>query len=205
MHRLFAALLLTIPSFSQSIAFGVKGGVRVTGDVEGSGTSESKRYLAGPAVEVNLPFRLSVEVDALYSRFGLRTSQGGFFGFTDQSQRASSWEFPILGKFRPLRSFFVETGYVPRSLNGATHFDSTTVDFAGNRMRQVSNQTTDYQVSHGLVAGGGVDLPFGHFRVSPEMRYTRWFNRSFDEQGSHGFSLQSPQNRAEILLGIWWK
>ena len=64
-HRL-VFLLLTFPSFSQSIAIGVKGGIRATNDVEGSGTSESKRYLVGPAVEVILPFRIAVEVDALY-------------------------------------------------------------------------------------------------------------------------------------------
>lgn len=105
MHRIILVLFLSLPSFSQSITIGVKGGIRATNDVEGSGTSESKRYLVGPAVEVKLPFRLALEVDALYSRFGLRTSQGGFFGFTDQSQRASSWEFPILAKYRLLGAF----------------------------------------------------------------------------------------------------
>lgn len=90
-------------------------------------------------------------------------------------------------------------------MSGFTHFDSLYLDYLGNRTRQVGDQKTDYQVSHGLIAGGGVDLPIGHFRISPEVRYTRWFNRSFDEYGSHGFSLQSPQNRVEILVGIWWK
>ena len=54
MHRLVFFLLLIIPSFSQSLAIGVKGGIRATNDVEGSGTSESKLYLVGPAVEVKL-------------------------------------------------------------------------------------------------------------------------------------------------------
>ena len=94
---------------------------------------------------------------------------------------------------------------MPRRLSGSTHFDSIFVDFAGNRTRSISDQKTHYQVSHGLIAGGGIDLPFGHVRFSPEVRYTRWLTRSFDEQGSRGFFLQSTQNRAEILVGIWWK
>ena len=205
MHRLVFFLLLIIPSFSQSLAIGVKGGIRATNDVEGSGTSESKLYLVGPAVEVKLPFRIAVEVDVLYSRFGLRATSGGFFGSSVQSQRANSWEFPLLGKFRPVRPIFVEGGYVPRTMSGSTHFDSTNVDYLGNRTRQISQQKTDFQVNHGLMAGGGIDLPLGHLRISPEVRYTRWFNRSFDYEGSHGFSSQSTQNRTEMLVGFWWK
>ncbi len=167
--------------------------------------AESKRYLVSPAVELRLPLRSAVEVDALYSRFGLRSAQDGFFGFTAQSQRANSWEFPILGRFRPIRPIFIEIGYVPRTMTGTTHFDSTIIDVAGDRTRQVSDQKMAYQFTHGLIAGAGVDLPLGHLRFSPDVRYTRWFNRSFDHQGSHGFSLQSPRNRAEILLGIWWR
>ena len=205
LHRLVFFLLLTFPSFSQSIAIGVKGGIRATNDVEGSGTSESKRYLVGPAVEVILPFRIAVEVDALYSRFGLRSGTGGFYGYTIQSQRANSWEFPILGKFRLVRPFFVEAGYVPRTMSGSTHSDSFLIDINGKQPRQTGDRKADYQLTHGLLAGGGVDLPFGRLRLSPEFRYTRWLNRSFDIEGSHGFSLKPAQNRVEILVGIWWK
>lgn len=180
MQRLLFALLLSLPSFGQSVAIGVKGRIRATDDLQGFATSESKRYLVGPAVEV----------DALYSRFGLRTTNGDFLGSAYiQSRRANSWEFPLLGKFRPMRHIFVEAGYVPRTTSGSTHFDSTTVGFAGNRTRQTGQQKTDYLLTHGLIAGGGIDLPFGRLRLSPEVRYTRWLNRSFDIQAAHGFFL----------------
>lgn len=48
----------------QQVAVGVVGGVRTTGDSSGSLTSESKRYIVGPMVEIRLPLRLSFEVDS---------------------------------------------------------------------------------------------------------------------------------------------
>ena len=45
--------LFTCPAFAQQVGFGIKGGVRVTNDIDGSfGTSsESSRYVVGPMVE----------------------------------------------------------------------------------------------------------------------------------------------------------
>jgi hypothetical protein len=206
--RLFiAAILLSVPLFGQGFAAGVKGGVRMTDDLEGDAASESKRYLVGPAVELQLPFRLAVEVDALYSRFGLRSVNGDTFGSVYiRSDRANSWEFPILAKFRPLPLLFVEGGYVPRTMSGRTHSDSSTVvDLAGTRVHQVSTNDTHYGLSHGVLVGGGLELPLGHLRLAPELRYTYWGNRALDLEGSHGYHVLSTQNRADILIGIWWK
>ncbi|MEO8129581.1 MAG: hypothetical protein ABI822_20950 [Bryobacteraceae bacterium] len=197
--------MVCLPCLCQTLSIGAKGGVRASGELEGSGTSESKRYLIGPALEVKLPFRFAVEVDALYSRFGLRSSDAIFGNIFNQSWRADSWEFPVLAKFEPVRPIFFEGGYVPRSLRGSTHFDSILADLSGNRTRQIFDQKTDYDVSHGIVMGGGVDLPLGPLRLSPEVRYTRWLNRAFDNSGSRGFFLQSSQNRVEILVTIWSK
>jgi len=203
--RLGFFLLFLLPCFCQSLSIGVKGGVRATGDFNGSGASESKRYAVGPALEAKLPLRFALEVDVLYSSFGLRSTDGFFGTVFHQSWRANSWEFPIVGKFRPAGPIYVEGGYVPRTLHGSARFDSTTVDFAGNGTRQVIDQKTDYQVSHGVLAGGGIDWPMGRLRLSPEVRYTRWLTDAFDREGSRGFFLRPSQNRAEFLVTMWWK
>ena len=206
MRNLALSLFLTIPLFCQSFAIGVKGGLRVTSDLEGYATSESKRYLVGPAVEVKLPLRLAIEVDALYSRFGLRTANGGFFGSYTQSQRANSWEFPILAKFRPFRPVFVEGGFVPRTMSGgSTHYESISIDFSGNSKRDTGDLKTDYDASRGWIVGGGLELPFRHLRLAPEVRYTRWNDQPVFLYGPHGYFVQSTQNRADIIIGLWWK
>src|ERR1700687_3368158 len=94
------SVLSTFLCFGQSFSVGVKGGIRATDDLSGDATSESKRYVVGPAVEIALPLNLGIEFDALYRRGGYRSSFGNFAGsFTDR-ERANSWEFPILLKYR---------------------------------------------------------------------------------------------------------
>ena len=56
---------------AQQVEVGVEGGIRATDDLSGTISSESKRYIVGPAVDIRLPKRFSVEVDALYQRFGV--------------------------------------------------------------------------------------------------------------------------------------
>lgn len=63
----------------------------------------------------------------------------------------------------------------------------------------------DYGANHGAVAGAGVEFGRGRLHVSPEFRYTRWKNKPVSLYGSRGFSIQSNQNQAEILVGITWR
>lgn len=51
---------------AQLVEVGVEGGIRTTDDLSAGLTSESKRYMVGPTVDIRLPKRFSVEVDALY-------------------------------------------------------------------------------------------------------------------------------------------
>jgi hypothetical protein len=62
----------------------------------GAATSESKRYVVGPEVEVGLPLGLGVEVDALYRREGYSSLFSNFAGSNYSQERANSWEFPML-------------------------------------------------------------------------------------------------------------
>src|SRR5581483_11572834 len=54
-------------------------------------TAESPRYTVGPYVELRLPARMAIEVDALYRSYLFRS--GG------SCASASYWDFPVLRRF----------------------------------------------------------------------------------------------------------
>ena len=202
-----AVLLLAAASVcaAQPVWFGVKGGIRATGDLEGYATSESKRYVAGPTVEVALPRRFFLEFDALYSRFGYRTASSDFFGgFYQTSQRANVWEFPLLLKHR-FGIAFAGLGYAPRVMTGSYHTVGASGVPGGSPVPYASGGATRYDLTHGLVAGGGIELAAGHVRIAPEVRYTRWNQDPVNLYGSHGFFVSGAQNEVKILLGLTWR
>jgi hypothetical protein len=209
------ALLGCTAVFSQSVSLGVKGGARLTGDLLSSGEtiSESKRYTLGPTVEFRLPFRLGLEIDALYKRVGTREFNTDILGDQFRSRdRSNSWEFPILVKYRipgKIARPYVSGGYAIRAISGSGTAEgiccfSASPSAPSTVARTVTTYSTNYDVSHGVVVGGGVELKAGPLRVSPEIRYTRWNNSALSTSGSHGFFAESAQNQAEILLGISW-
>ncbi len=193
------------PVFGQRLALGVKGGVRATNDfLSGSATSESKRYVVGPAVEFLLPHRLGIEVNALYRRFGYRDSGGSFFSSFTERNRGNSWEFPMLLKYRFVGRLYAAGGYAPRTINGSGTAEFVDADFAG--LRLVRTRNTDFDsVSHGAVVGAGIEFGSERLRFSPEFRYTRWKDKAIDIQGSRGFMVQSNQNQIDVLLGVTWR
>lgn len=106
---------------AQRIAVGIEGGFRTTNDVSGSLTSESKRYIAGPTVDVHLPLRLSLEFDALYRRFGFTGYAQSCCARSITRERVNSWEFPMILKYHPparMAQPFVGLGYAPRTIRG---------------------------------------------------------------------------------------
>lgn len=195
------------PGFCQRIAVGVKVGARLSDDIEGDASSESKRYAVGPMIEIGLPLRFAFEFDALYSRFGYRTYTGDILGSSYFNRiRANTWEFPMLVRYRlpfPLVHPFVAAGYAPRRMSGGSvQSNGVSVDFFGNRTPVSGQSATSYEVSHGLVAGGGIELGRSHFRVAPEFRYTHWNNDPVYVYGSHGYFVSAKQNEFQILLGV---
>ena len=192
--------------YGQSLLLGVKGGVRLTDDITGDATSESKRYAVGPMVELQLPFGLGVEFDALYRREGYYSSSDIELP-TYASERANSWEFPMLLKYRlafPLVKPYVVAGYAPRVMSGSINGISETC----NAFTQVCTPSpyhtgADWNATHGLVVGGGVQVGFRSLRLSPEIRFTRWNSGAIGVLQAIGF--QSTQNQLDVLLGIAWK
>jgi len=193
------------PAVAQQIAVGVKGGVRTTDDISGERSalygakSESKRYSVGPMLEVGLPLRLSFEFDALYRRFGFKSLFSGQLAYSTTRERANSWEFPMILKYR-LAAVpghpFVGVGYAPRTVHGTDVSSGSYLSGPSSYTYYVNQQSqTSYSVTHGAVISGGVDLGAGHVRVSPELRYVHW---------SAPFFFNSKQDELFVLLGVSW-
>jgi hypothetical protein len=142
-------------------------------DVVSPFTAEAPRYTIGPYVEVRLPDRMAVEVDALYRSYDFRS---GAFGAS-----ASSWEFPVLVKHRfpvPLVKPFFDAG----------------VSFS--RLSDIKFSSLNHRSNYGVVVGGGVEFNLLLLKVSPEIRYTGWAFRNFDGQ------VQSNRNQLAVLVGF---
>jgi len=206
MDCVFAFAVTACACYGQSVSVGVAGGVRLTDDISGNVPSESKRYVVGPEVELGLPFGLAVEVDALYRREGY-SSFSGFIGDEWERERANSWEFPILLKYKlrfPVVKPFVEAGYAPRVIDGAIDTSFGECHEPGECVSpQQIHSGADWNSTHGVIFGGGVQVAFGRLRISPEVRYTRWSNAVVNSPGNS--PIQSARNQVDAVLGIGWK
>jgi hypothetical protein len=204
--RHFLLLVSVWAAVAQSITIGVTGGGRVTDDMSGEATSESKRYVVGPAFELGLPLGLGVEVDALYRCDGYRSLWGNWAGTSFDRARFNSWEFPMLLTYRvpaPAVKPFAEVGYAPRVGSGTV--DSNLLVLFPTQSYQQVHYSAAWQTSYGLVVGGGVRFGLGRLRLSPQVRYTHWNNAAVSGYYSDGPSYQSTQNQVDVLLGIGWK
>jgi hypothetical protein len=172
LQLLLLTLLVALPGRSELFRVGVKGGVPLTDVVKAAESPASAPdYVVGPVVELRLPFGFGVEGDALYRRV---SGPGG--------DKSSSWEFPILGKYR------MGPGPVQPFLAGGFSFNRSEVLRAIRRGSDVAS---------GWVAGVGLELgaPILHFTA--EGRYTRWYS----DVGSTGAPLDN-RNQFQVLVGI---
>jgi hypothetical protein len=194
---------------AQSLTLGVAGGGRTTGDVVYAAVPESRRYVVGPAVELDLRLGFAVEVDALYHRLGYKVSGGNFAGYLTESGRINSWEFPMLLKYKlhtPLIKPFIEAGVAPRSLSGTLSQTGATTNIQTGQQTPFSRKySTSWDASVGIVAGGGVQFGLGRLRLSPEVRYTHWRGTPIQGAFADGPSYGSSQDQVDVLVGIGWK
>ena len=211
MRWLWALLLLAWSTFSlraQTLAAGVKGGVRLTDDLDTYwATSESKRYAVGPMVTVGFGHGFSVEVDALYRRVGYRTLNSDILGGSTTSRaRGNSWEFPMVLRKRFVGPFYGIAGYAPRMIHGSEHTDVLQVVALDPRL--MTHVEFDFpglwDTTHGIVAGGGMERRIGRLRIAPEVRYVFWNKPAVEEYGSRGFAIVSSQHQVDVMIGILW-
>lgn len=196
---------LQIPALAQKLTLGVIAGTSLTGDVRtgsvsvGGGFSQdgsvtftyspvSRPFIAGPKLELDLPGRLSLEVDALYRPLKERVTQTfdppvvlpngvTISSIGPSTRKLASWEFPVLAKYRFDVSGprpFVEAGPSFRpaaSGSGASHL--------------------------GITVGVGVETRLAKLHVSPMVRYTRWKRRG----GAMGVG-SAITNQVEALVAF---
>ena len=205
--RAVLLLLAGCVSYAQTLVIGAKGGGRVTDDLTESiaSTTESKRYIVGPMIQLGLPLGFGVEIDALYSREGYRYS----WSYSASRERANVWQFPVLLQYKlPLRALkpFIEAGYAARVIHGFDDYYAASYLGGGQFSTYYthSHESTNYGTSQGFVAGAGVGFAVGHLRLSPEFRYTHWNNRPIAVFIPDGPSFTSTQNQIDLLFGIGW-
>lgn len=195
MKIFLVSLFLLTSAFGQSVSVGIRGGVPFTGalsdlttrgvDVISRSFSDSNQYIIGPMVELHLPLGFSIEADGLYRPLNVATESQVAPQTTvfRTSKNVSSWEFPIMAKFRvpvlPLVKPYVGAGPNFR--------------VAGSDLSFVS--------SKGLAVGLGLELKISKLRIAPEVRYTRWGS---DNKATVGtlISIASNTNQGEFLVGI---
>jgi opacity protein-like surface antigen len=178
------------------VSLGVVMGTNVTGDFSATSrtinligetgtslltfvnSSGPRSFIVGPKVELQLPYRLSVEVDALYRPVSSAAEQVDGNGMRRSgAYRYVTWEFPVLAKYKfPIRGLdpFAELGpafRLPQSLTELSLF--------------------------GVTAGAGVEFGLlSRLKIAPTIRYTHW--------SPDGFAVSSGvhRNQCEFLTGF---
>jgi len=196
-----------VSAAAQPVSVGLKVGVPVTDALEtfqgnqSAYVTNTHRYLFGPTVQLNLPFRFSVEVDALYKRLGYEYNQfAGPGSPTTTRTVANSWEFPVLGKYAvfggPLRPF-VDAGANFRHISGVDQVRSA-LGAVNVNVNPVPEFNKDNDI--GFVFGGGVEVKFGVMRITPEFRYTRWGSENFTDPIRA--LLRTNKNQGDFMIGL---
>jgi hypothetical protein len=187
-------LLAASAAYAQHLSVGIDAGVPFTGGLSDFTSpdgayrtfSNSKEYIFGPMVEVRLPLSLAIEVDALYRPINATTdilaAAVRLTGPAETSNNVSTWEFPVLGKYRfafPIVKPFIEAG---------PSFRAT-----GSGLGWFSN--------HGFTMGGGIELKVLRLRIAPAIRYTHWGSDTPPPINA-SFFAPSSQNQGEFLVGL---
>jgi hypothetical protein len=184
MHRLLATIFLSQLAYGQSLSFGVVGGGSVTEDFHNTPQGPSsvlaystpKRYLIGAALELRLKAGWSLELDGLFHPLGYTNAfvEPNLVLNSVSPATVVTWEFPVMAKYR------FQAGRFTPFLEAGAAFRTT-----GNLNGANPSHT-------GFIAGAGVEVPFGRFRFSPEVRYMHW-------TADPTYSVRTISNQVELL------
>ena len=141
-------------------------------------TTGLRSPVVGPALEVSLARHFSVELDALHRTLRAQvsvttTGPAPFAGSVVFISPAPTWEFPMLAKYR------LRLGKVNPFVEGGPVF------------RLPAQQLS----THGVSAGGGVEMHWRWVHVAPTIRFSHWA-----ENGP--VVPRYAQNEAVLLLGV---
>ena len=206
MKRVLAFLLFSTAALAADfISFGVKGGVPFTDAFKTARTgnlgyvTDTRRYTFGPTVELNLPFSLGVEFDALYRRLNFEGTDQPLDIFVRRTVTADAWDFPLLLKIRmapgPIKPYLS----VGPTFRGLARLKQVGQFFNRPGEGEDTPAELERRMNTGFTAGFGVRLSAPVIAISPELRYTRWGWDNFrDTRGL----LQSNRDQFEFMLGI---
>jgi hypothetical protein len=187
-------------SSTTSFAIGPGGAASVVSNQPGGFSSAVPRYEFGVSAEFHMPFHLRFEVDGLYKRGGFNSAIpiGPGLGTAYRPTTFNNWEIPglfkyqfAMGHFRP----FVDVGASYRhisTITETTYAPGFTYGMISDNSVALHNRN-----SYGGVAGFGITFKKGPFELTPEARYTRWANESFQITG-----LRTNLDQGDVLLGI---
>jgi hypothetical protein len=191
---------------AQPVSVGVKGGFVLT-DATRYSRDESRNYTVGPTVEFKLPRNFGIETGFLYKRIGTNerfiSIPGGqnLIGVdgnvVNSRTRGNSFEIPVVGKyyFTPTRAF---APYLGLGVAMRRAWQTTEGSVVGpNDIRPSGYTFRNESLSPwgaGAVSAAGVQFRYGHWKISPEFRYTRW---SREAQ-----RIPRNPNQVEFLLGV---
>jgi len=139
-------------------------------------SANNGEFVIGPYVEIKLPLKFSLEVDALHRGYSFVLTPGA------STTSVDSWEFPVLAKYKlwkgPVRPY-AEGGLVFSHISGVS---------------QVPNVL--YNNDYGIALGAGIEIRALVLRISPEIRYDGFVFKNFGDQ------IQSLRNQAMFMVGI---
>ena len=207
------ALLAQSTESDKPLVLGLKVGVPITDMFSANNTSEFSdslpgsgynvavpRYILGVSGEFKMPRHLRLEVDGLYKRAGFANSSiYDAFGNSAYYQTSLNvWEVPALfktnitlGHVRPFIDFGASLRHISTIKNDA-YLPGDVFGIIEDNSSALHNRN-----SFGGVAGIGITFKKGPFELSPEVRYTRWANESFQTSG-----LRTNLDQGDFLLGI---
>jgi opacity protein-like surface antigen len=182
----------------QTVSVGALGGVPVT-DTTGY-SDQSRPYIVGGSVEVQLPAGFALEANALYRRVGNTTysgiASGTGSGLFIIRERGNSWEFPLLGKYYFRRTSgwqpFLGTGFAFRTVEVKDSGNLVTTNASGSPQTVLVEGTFREPLEVGATVAGGVRFHYRRLAVLPQVRYTRW----------GGTSAVVRSNETSFLLGL---
>ena len=176
MRYVLILFLFNSVAFCGAFGVGIKAGVPATelvmssSHAGGAYGSSGGSFAVGPTVELRLPYGLGIEVDALHRSV--------------EFPSGSSWEFPILAKYR----LPVHARIAPFVVGGGSFQRNDIL-----RAYQVGPAAT----TRGFSFGTGVETKLSVIRLVPELRYTHW---------TGDFSFRDAnlihRNQLEFLVGI---
>jgi outer membrane protein W len=192
MVRLLVFFASVVALQAQPLSYGFKVGSPINDPGANLGlfsTSSQSRWTGGPTVELHLPWRLSVEFDALYRSSRANTTFPLQLGLAQNpylflsSEKTKTWDFPLLLKYRfsdgRLRPFLGAgaswshrrnegiSAYSCLGPQGSCRPPEYPTDLFGSTFKSTHTR-------FGPAAGAGLDIRTEHLTITPEVRWNQW-------------------------------